>query len=261
MNRGNKILLGVLAFVVMCVIGYALFSESITISGSASASGDFKITTTCVPGYSDEVLIAFGLGAGNNDMMQSGFENDTCVINNNVVTINTDLLYPSAERVFTVKMTNTGSIPAIIWGSTTDDLVDSLNAQSGASYSIKSTETDEVFESGNTPYINFNSGGGGYFFSAGYRVISKDGVLDSEDNIVYDSANNKAGIKLNPGDSLFSMMTFTYHDDFGDKVLADNGISEYFEFKLNHEFYWEQYTDNENYESGSFSDYCFDNGC
>ena len=35
MNKNNKILIAVLAFVLVCVVGYALFSENITVTGTA----------------------------------------------------------------------------------------------------------------------------------------------------------------------------------------------------------------------------------
>ena len=50
MNKSNKILLGVLLFVVVCVVGYALFSETITVTGTATASGDFAFESKCFAG-------------------------------------------------------------------------------------------------------------------------------------------------------------------------------------------------------------------
>ena len=44
MNKNNKLLIGMLTFVVVCVVGYALFSENITVTGSATASGDWSIS-------------------------------------------------------------------------------------------------------------------------------------------------------------------------------------------------------------------------
>ena len=48
MNKSNKLLIGILAFVVVCVIGYALFSETITVTGTAMAKGNFDIKVTNV---------------------------------------------------------------------------------------------------------------------------------------------------------------------------------------------------------------------
>ena len=50
MNKSNKILLVVFSFIVVCVIGYALFSENITVTGTATAQGTFDTTVTCQTG-------------------------------------------------------------------------------------------------------------------------------------------------------------------------------------------------------------------
>lgn len=109
MNRRNKILVGVLAFVLVCVVGYALFSESITVTGTATASGDFNMTATCYTGiYDKSGLTSEDLDFG----PEGGYTNDTCKVNGDKVVMNTTLLYPSAARHFTIKFTNTGSITA-----------------------------------------------------------------------------------------------------------------------------------------------------
>ena len=59
MNKSNKILLGVLSFVVVCVVGYALFSENITVTGTATAKGSFDITASCNTGASDSLKAVF----------------------------------------------------------------------------------------------------------------------------------------------------------------------------------------------------------
>ena len=47
MNKKNKILVGCLALLLVLSVGYALFSETIEINGTATAKGDFDITYTC----------------------------------------------------------------------------------------------------------------------------------------------------------------------------------------------------------------------
>lgn len=119
MNKQNKILLGMLAFIVACTIGYALFSESINITGTATAKGDFNLTTTCQPGFISggslsipDVLEPLGLvGIG---PKEGGYHNDSCSVVDDKVTINTVFKYPSAMRMFTIKITNSGSIPVKI---------------------------------------------------------------------------------------------------------------------------------------------------
>lgn len=58
MNKGNKILLAILSFVVVCVVGYALFGENITVTGTAKAEGTFDIGVSCVTGFSSDFLDA-----------------------------------------------------------------------------------------------------------------------------------------------------------------------------------------------------------
>ena len=107
MNKSNKILIVVLTFIVVCVVGYALFSENITVTGSATAKGSFDITTTCELGLSEDAFNAFMTEAPDGvemtyadykNYLQGGYENDSCVVNENKVTLQTSLLYPSAQR-------------------------------------------------------------------------------------------------------------------------------------------------------------------
>lgn len=53
MNKRNKILAGCLVLQLALSVGYALFSETITINGKATAKGNFDITATCTPGLLD----------------------------------------------------------------------------------------------------------------------------------------------------------------------------------------------------------------
>lgn len=43
---------------------------------------------------------------------EGGYENDSCTVNGNEVSFQADLKYPGANRVFTIKITNTGTIDA-----------------------------------------------------------------------------------------------------------------------------------------------------
>ena len=73
MNKGNKILLGVLSFVVVCVVGYALFSETITVTGTATANGSYELTTTCHLGMTNEILQVLGAPAGTSGDITQGW--------------------------------------------------------------------------------------------------------------------------------------------------------------------------------------------
>ncbi len=107
MNRNNKILVGVLAFVVAMTIGYAIFSDKITVIGTAKAKGDFSLITTCEKGLSQRINSnSFDIPS------EGGYENDSCIVNDNEVSFHADLRYPGATRYFTIKITNTGTIDA-----------------------------------------------------------------------------------------------------------------------------------------------------
>ena len=93
MNKSNKVLLGVLAFVVVCVVGYALFSETITVTGTATAKGSFDISYTC------EILEQYG-GTG------------VCDTTSGVIKTTSTLNQPTDEVAYEVTVTNDGTIPA-----------------------------------------------------------------------------------------------------------------------------------------------------
>ena len=106
--KGKKIIVVIAAVCLLVIsVGYALFSSNLNVSGTASASGEFEFSMTCTPGYSSEVPVAFentGLDK------EGGYSNDSCSVNGNNVSLETDLNYPGAERFYTVKITNTGTI-------------------------------------------------------------------------------------------------------------------------------------------------------
>ena len=104
----NKIFVGCLALLLVMVAGYALFSQNLTINGTAKAQGEFSLSMTCTPGILDEIK-NYDAGYGS----QSGYSNDSCSVENDTVTFHADLAYPTARRYFTIKIVNTGSITAV----------------------------------------------------------------------------------------------------------------------------------------------------
>ena len=113
MNNRNKILVGCLALLLVLSVGYALFSETITINGTATAKGSFDIGVTCQTGLAnvtglEENAIESLKGPGN----EGSFSGDTCTASGNKVTFNTNLNAPGAMRYYTIKATNNGTIDA-----------------------------------------------------------------------------------------------------------------------------------------------------
>ena len=104
----NKIFVGCLALLLVMVAGYALFSQNLNITGTAKAQGEFSLSMTCTPGILDEIK-NYDADYGS----QSGYSNDSCSVENDMVTFHADLAYPTARRYFTVKVVNTGSVTAV----------------------------------------------------------------------------------------------------------------------------------------------------
>ena len=107
-KKRNKIFVGCLALLLVMVAGYALFSQNLTINGTAKAQGEFSLSMTCTPGILDEIK-NYEAGYAS----QSGYSNDSCSVANDTVTFHADLAYPTARRYFTVKVFNTGSVTAV----------------------------------------------------------------------------------------------------------------------------------------------------
>ena len=110
LSKNNKILIGCLALLLVMSVGYALFSDTITINGTATAKGDFDITAMCEPGISSKVGTVNSLGLSS----EGGYENDTCSTDGDNISVNVGFLYPGAKRYFTYKFTNTGTIDAVL---------------------------------------------------------------------------------------------------------------------------------------------------
>lgn len=105
MKKQSIAIIGVVAFVLAVAIGYALFSDTITITGTATAKGNFDmeilpVETTNVKsaGYTKQAETA--------DIAVLSDDKDTLTI-----TIN-KLDYPGAYVEIPVKVKNVGSIPA-----------------------------------------------------------------------------------------------------------------------------------------------------
>ena len=104
LSKNNKILIGCLALLLVMSVGYALFSDTITINGTAIAKGDFKLTVSC---DMDEDAL-YEVGAANIGSVTDAKIN----CEGNVVNASATLDYPGTEKWFRVMVGNTGTIPA-----------------------------------------------------------------------------------------------------------------------------------------------------
>ncbi len=114
----NKIFVGCLALLLVMVAGYALFSQNLNITGTATAKGDFSVTPTCQPGIDAKIKPIFDVSFPITEdslvfSSDTGYYDDSCKVNGDVVTFNVKFKYPGASRMFTLKVKNTGNIDAI----------------------------------------------------------------------------------------------------------------------------------------------------
>jgi hypothetical protein len=104
-----------IAMILVFAIGYAIFSESIEIKGTATASGSFDIRLFC---ETDTTLINYLKQnvPGISTSADRGYSNDSCNANNstNEITFSVSLNYPRARKLFVLGIENEGDIPAII---------------------------------------------------------------------------------------------------------------------------------------------------
>lgn len=111
MKKQNIAIIGVVAFILAVAVGYAIFTDTLTIKGTATAKGDFDVEFTSVGeitkvGYTET-----------NDDNGDGTAANIAVIDekkNKLTIIVNKLDYPGAYVEIPVTITNKGSIPAIL---------------------------------------------------------------------------------------------------------------------------------------------------
>ena len=99
MNKKRNIIIGVIALLLVVSVGYAIFSDTLTISGTAKAQGDFKM----------EILNASITSDVGSSGATANVINDGKALQINVPRLE----YPGAYVEVTYKIKNSGTIPAI----------------------------------------------------------------------------------------------------------------------------------------------------
>lgn len=118
MKRQNIAIIGVVAFILAIAVGYALFSETITINGTATAKGDFDVEFTSVGeitkvGYTD--MDATDADGSTEAEKKAATDARIASISadKNTLTVKVNKLdYPGAYVEIPVTITNKGSISA-----------------------------------------------------------------------------------------------------------------------------------------------------
>ena len=197
MKKKNMIIIGVIALILVITIGYALFSDTLTINGTATAKGDFNMTMTCQPGLDTSIASA-------EDIMMdedNGYENDQCSVDDKTMTFSTGLKYPGAQRSFTVKMKNEGSIDAYLNVDT------GLTSNVKTCYDANANDTFEESECVNdsVPYVfEISVAPIGYEKSDGTKFNFWTGSEDQISEITSEDGNS---IIVKPGDTLYVLIS------------------------------------------------------
>lgn len=129
MKKQNIAIIGVIAFVLAVAVGYALFSQTLTINGTATAKGSFDVvfqlakegsdndlayTATCNAGYKYCKTNTYDLAAA--DATEATAQKTAVAVlsdNNHTLTITVDkLTYPGATITVPFRVKNKGSIDA-----------------------------------------------------------------------------------------------------------------------------------------------------
>lgn len=125
-NKKTFIIVLFLVLVVALGIGYAAFSDTLLISGTANANGNFDLQFTAA-----EIVKATGVDTTNTTAVIDSTDHDTLTVNV------ADLGYPGAGVQFHAVITNLGTVPAVVTGVTPTNIT-------GNSHAIKISGLDAI---------------------------------------------------------------------------------------------------------------------
>lgn len=184
MNSKNKILVGCLALLLTLSVGYALFSDTITINGTATAKGSFDMTVTC-----EVVTSETATDAEKGTVMTVGGTGN-CQIDDDTITTTSTLTKPTDQVGYRITFTNNGTIPA---------LLKSIISSNNADY----FDTSGILHNGDKFYVNE------------YYLMSFYGFLNGGSfKRIADSQVSTLNLKLNPGEKFTAyVMNFWANSD------------------------------------------------
>ena len=220
MVKKNKLLIGCLTLLLVLSVGYALFSETITINGTATAKGSFELTKTCQPGMTqdaiDAIVIAEGGAAGmvtDSNFLSSGYEDGECKVNGNDISFTTMLKYPSAQRYYTVTIKNTGTIDAVIRSDVWYDPVQTIKV-----YDNKTNELVATYNETQSNYAGFVPFGDGTFLvgkNKNGNLSFGETMFNANSMVVKDSSGNSY-VRIKPGEVLYVGVLADWDEDAED---------------------------------------------
>ena len=221
----NKIFVGCLALLLVMVVGYALFSQNLNITGTATAKGDFSVTPTCEKGIPANLLEGAKTVDGWNE--ENGYYDDSCTVSGNTINYQSGLKWPGARRYFTVKVTNTGSVTALTGEDTSDKVVeacadtnenDTFDADECTTDSKSLTIYDHIFD-----HTKFDASGNPVAFEdKSGKIFTTFNMTDEDFNkfVWTDSTDSdNQYYKLEPGESMYFVTSLGVNS----KIGSDDG--------------------------------------
>ncbi len=202
-KRKNKILIGCLSLLLVMAVGYALFSETITINGTATAKGDFDISFTC-----DMVTKDNATTDEINNIYYTKGGSGNCSIDGQTITTTSTFTKPTDEVFFKVTLTNTGSIPVVLKTVDSDNNFSSMDGSvAGDEIYINMTYAlaayywfiDEELSGDNTveqAKITLESGESTTFYIIISWLDSRDAGLDTQPVLPEDGATINYNVTL-----------------------------------------------------------------
>ena len=212
----NKIFVGCLALLLVMVAGYALFSQNLTINGTAKAQGGFSVTATCQAGIPTNLVESVKSMSGTDWVDENGYYDDSCTVNGNNINFKTSFKWPGAIRYFIVKVTNTGSI----------DAIESYDYRNDTHNFCYDTNGNDKFESDecNSPIIVDWTELVDYTGFGVFAFEDNNGKLFTSDNITEENRSNfvteNGDAILKPGFSGYYIFGFGIKKEVGEGLGA-----------------------------------------
>ena len=235
----------VLAIFLSISVGYALFSDTITIEGTATAQGNFDIEASCLTNVTPDMLYEFGFEDYVKDdyiepvaerFKGHGYKDESCIVSDDKVTYSVGLEYPTATKHQWIKMKNNGNISAyldsnLLVSQFEHNIVKKYDAQNNLIETINTTEDgrypflvlsigEMVGQNAEGIYYNFNENE--EEFMANFTYINEE--------------TGEFKIILEPGESLYVPLVAYWNDHFTENNVKYEAIGTF-------EIDWQQYTD------------------
>lgn len=214
----NKIFIACLIILLLLSVGYSIFSESLTVGGTVSASSDMDVNISCSKG---------ALNIFDSIKTQGGYEKDNCTINDKLISMEVSLNYPTALRYFTVTISNNSLIDIAIpvKDYKTDGDITVYNNDDSV-YETAKFGTDE-YNNLEEKLIKFSS----------EDVVFTDNngnVLETSIIIKMDSTTNEQYYSLKSGESMNILYKATWinNEQVDYKVYSDKTMKSFVTFKI-----------------------------